>query len=346
MIRSVHPFWRAHSLVQIGYPPPDTHLRSWLISGVISDDTLGTIRKRLYGFVYALLIVTRRTLEAIDSVSGKSKIPKTEGQVTLRQAELAFAFRERMTEGQSYQGANTFRKGFYKEVTDLADEVRFRAFLHFGEDDSFPKFLKDIRHTNDPSYTKEPEELHPYVSKDGDGIENAGDLLAQFVDPGKLLDHDGERPRRPLVIFAFDEAHVLTDYPQITSTSRATNWNLFSELRRVLKQTSDHAIFYLFLSTAGRFHLFSPETSSDSSMLIQNLTLSTLDPITEISFDDLAYAAPEYKVMLEQVVGIDWMCHLGRPLYSLFGNYFSEQLTYHLEQIRVHLRRRGDTVQI
>jgi hypothetical protein len=161
---------------------------------------------------------------------------------------------------------------------------------------------------------KQPTGYDPYVSKGGDEIENAGKLLAQFVDPGKFLDRDKEQPRRPLVIFAFDEAHVLTDNPPIPN--RATKWNLFSELRRILRETDAYAFFSLFLSTAGRFNLFSPETSSDPSMRIQNSSLSTLDPITEISFDDLSYNAPEGEIMLEQVVGMDWMCHLGRPLYA------------------------------
>ena len=190
---------------------------------------------------------------------------------------------------------------------------------------------------------RQPEEFGSYVSRDGDGIENAGNLLARFVDPDNLLDCDKGLPRPPLVIFAFDEAHILTDNPSISN--RATRWNLFSELRRILRETSDQAIFSLFLSTAGRFNLFSPEISSDPSRRIQDTTLSTLDPITEISFDDLAYDAPENKIMLGQVVSIDWMCHLGRPLYALFGYHFSEQLTSHLEQVRVHLRRRGGQFQ-
>ena len=171
--------------------------------------------------------------------------------------------------------------------------------------------------------TNSPEEFPPYVSKDGDGIENAGKLLAQFVDPHNLLDrHHVGQPRRPLVIVSFDEAHLFTDDPSMTN--RATKWNLFSELRRILRQTSDYAIFSLFLSTAGRFNLFSPEISSDPSLRIKNSTLSTLDPITETSFDDLAYDASEDKIMLSYVVEIDWMCHLGRPLYALFDYHFSE----------------------
>jgi hypothetical protein len=203
--------------------------------------------------------------------------------------------------------------------------------------------VRGSEQTLDPRDPGQPKEFQPYVLEDNDGIENAGRELSQFVDPHKLLDRNAGRPRRPLVIFAFDEAHILTDNPPVAN--RATTWNLFSELRRVLRQSSDHPIFWLFLSTAGRFNLFSPEISSDPSRRIQNSILSTLDPITEISFDDLAYDAPEYEIMLERVVLMDWMCHLGRPLYALFGYHFSEQLTSHLEQVCVHLRCRGETIQ-
>jgi hypothetical protein len=106
--------------------------------GEISDRTLGTVRKRLHGFVYALLTATHTALEAIDSESKKGKITKAK-DVELRQAKLADAFRDRMTEGQSYQGPNAYRKGFYEKVTQLADEVSFRELPRFGEDDIFSK---------------------------------------------------------------------------------------------------------------------------------------------------------------------------------------------------------------
>jgi hypothetical protein len=217
-----------------------------------------------------------------------------------------------MTEGQ---GRNAYRGGFYK-VTQLADEVSFREFPHFGQDDGFPNFMEGCQQINDAKQPKQPKEFYPYVSKDGHGVEDAGKLLARFAGPDKLLDRDKQLPRRPLVIFAFDEAHILTDNPPITN--RANEVESVSELRRILRQTSDQAIFSLFLSTAGRFNLFSPEISSGPSRRIQNISLSTLGPITEISFDGLAYDAPEYKIRLEQVVEMDWMCHLGRPLYALF----------------------------
>jgi hypothetical protein len=92
-------------------------------------------------------------------------------------------------------------------------------------------------------------------------------------------------------------------------------WNFFWELRRVLRQIHDLAIFSLFLSTAGRFHLFSPEIRSDPSNRVRDSSSRPLDPISEISFDDLAYLALNNTVTLDRVVQTDWISHLGRPLY-------------------------------
>ncbi len=157
----------------------------------------------------------------------------------------------------------------------------------------------------------------------GDGVKEAGEKLCRFIDSKRVLDpRDGSR--RPLVILSFDESHILTDIPKRSS------WTLFSELRRVLREIIDHPIFSLFLSTAGRFHLFSPEIRSDHSNRITNLNLAPLHPISEICFDDIAYPAKEYTVSLDRVVTTDWISHLGRPLYVHFTYSFQEQLTYHL----------------
>jgi hypothetical protein len=177
--------------------------------------------------------------------------------------------------------------------------------------------------------TAEEPKVKPvqYVSKDRKGLDDAGTHLAKFIDPFNKLDRV-QGSRRPLVIFAFDEAHILTDNPH---KEFKMDWNLFSELRRILRQISGHAIFSVFLSTAGRFHLFSPETHSDPSSRVRDASERTLDPITEISFDDLAHPARANTVSLGQVVQMDWISHLGRPLYVHLGYPSSEQLTSHLE---------------
>ena len=154
---------------------------------------------------------------------------------------------------------------------------------------------------------REEGSLSRYRSESG-GVEEAGELLCRFVDPHGLLD-SAKGPRRPLVILAFDEAHSLTDNPSNTV------WKFFWELRRVLRQIHDLAIFSLFLSTAGRFHLFSPDIHSDPLNRVRDSSSRPLDPISEISFDDLAYLALNNTVTLDRVVQTDWISHLGRPLY-------------------------------
>jgi hypothetical protein len=122
-----------------------------------------------------------------------------------------------------------------------------------------------------------------------------------------MLDSN-EGPRWPLVILAFDESHILTEFPQ------RCHWTLFSKLCHALQVIGKRPIFSLFLSTSGSIFRFSPEIKSDlSSQVIQD-GLRPLDPITEISFDDIVYPAKEDTVSLSQVTTTDWISHLGRPL--------------------------------
>jgi hypothetical protein len=121
-----------------------------------------------------------------------------------------------------------------------------------------------------------------------------------------------------LVILAFDESQILTDNP------KDQDWTLFSELRRSLREIVDLPIFSLYLSTAGSFHLFSPDIKSDPSSRVTKAALSPLDPISEISFDDLAFPLQPDTVSLDRVVQMDWMSHLGRPLCVYFTYIFQE----------------------
>ncbi len=197
--------------------------------------------------------------------------------------------------------------------------------LTISEADGSFKLAGDSKKTEKPNTNSTPR----YASESAgrgynpeNGLKEAGERLCRFIDPDRLLDScDGSR--RPLVILSFDESHILTDNP------KRSRWTLFSELRRILREIIDHPIFSLFLSTAGRFHLFSPEIRSDDSNRITNLNLAPLHPISEICFDDMAYPARENTVSLDRVVKTDWISHLGRPLYVHFTYSFQEQLTYH-----------------
>lgn len=163
-----------------------------------------------------------------------------------------------------------------------------------------------------------------YLIENREGVEQAGERLCRFVDPHRLLDST-KGPRWPLVVFAFDEAHTLTDNPP------DKEWSLFLELRRILRQIHNLPIFSLFLSTAGRFNLFSPAIRSDPSNRVRDPSSRPLDPIPEISFDDIAYPALENSVTLDRVVQMDWMSHLGRPLYVHSSYPSREPLISHLE---------------
>lgn len=108
-MHSVDRFQRAYRLFQTGFPPADTTLRSWVYPGGSSDQAAA--QKRLHGFMYGLLTVTRITLEAIESEM-KDEMTETgsEEGVIKHQEDLAAAFREKMTVGQIFDHPNVYRK--------------------------------------------------------------------------------------------------------------------------------------------------------------------------------------------------------------------------------------------
>jgi hypothetical protein len=153
---------------------------------------------------------------------------------------------------------------------------------------------------NEPDYGR-------YILREGEGLREAGEMLCRFIDKHSLLD-SANGPRWPLVVLAFDEAHILTDNPQ------QEDWNLFSELRRVLRLIQDFPIFTLFLSTTGHFDKFCPDIHSEPSARAREPDYRPLDPISEVGFDGLAYPALKDTVTMDNVVGTSWISHLGRPL--------------------------------
>jgi len=133
--------------------------------------------------------------------------------------------------------------------------------------------------------------------------------LSTFMDERQVLFSEARtKRRRPLVNLAFDEAHGLTDVPEIRG------WSLYSELRRCLSELVGLPIFTLFLSTSGKFHTFSPPTLSDYSSRVVLGANWVLPPITETGFDQFALDAKEGEITLDRVVEDDWICRLGRPL--------------------------------
>jgi hypothetical protein len=161
-----------------------------------------------------------------------------------------------------------------------------------------------------------------YILKGGEMVE-AAKALCRFIDEHHLLDLEKQGPRRPLVVLAFDEAHVLTDNPPYEE-----DWNLFLELRPLLRCIQKFPIFSLFLSTAGRFNQFLPDIDDGPSARAREPDNRPLHPISEISFDDIAYPALKGTITIDKVVEIDWISHLGRPLYVHLSYPFRELLSY------------------
>ncbi|KAK2463837.1 hypothetical protein APHAL10511_004142 [Amanita phalloides] len=152
-------------------------------------------------------------------------------------------------------------------------------------------------------FVERSQQSPPQYVFDGNGIREAGEELCKLVDPSGVLDANAG-PRRPLIIIYFDEYYRLVDEPPYQE------WSLFSELQRVLAELVKLPIFVLFISTSGKIHLRSPKLP--------------LHPISEISFDDVMLSSTE-GVNLDQVVQMDWISHLGRPL---FGTRYDDLPSY------------------
>ncbi|KAI9434407.1 hypothetical protein F5148DRAFT_998459 [Russula earlei] len=292
-----------------GYPPPDVELRNWLLAW--SSDR-ATVQRKLYGFARSLLVVTLSKLETIGSehpdiakfseaLSRKSFKEKSKDSVPLiidRHKRLASAFRQCMTMGQSYRGTNVYRGSFYDDVIKMATE-----------------FAENSENVGDKVELGRGRGRSVSARSDWrEGLHEAGENLCRFIDEYKVLDFK-EGPRRPLVVLAFDEAHVLLDNPH-----EQKGWNLFSELHHILRQIDDFPIFSVFISTSGRFH-FSREIRSDPSAWTRESNNPPLTLFSEISFDDVAYPALKDTVTIHKVVKIDWISHLGRPLFGSYWDY-------------------------
>jgi hypothetical protein len=166
-------------------------------------------------------------------------------------------------------------------------------------------FLKFIEHCASVPTTSSPLQ---FIDGSGKGVRSAAKALHKLIDPLGLV-MKSDKWRRPLIILSFDEPHVLTD------GTKEGEWSPFSELRRILQRLDNNLIFSLFLSTAGNFRLLSPDINFDPSSRVKNETLRPFHPITEVSFDCLAFPAGEGTLTIDRVVEIGWIAHLGRPLY-------------------------------
>src|SRR6266540_3928981 len=105
-----------------------------------------------------------------------------------------------MTTGQTFNTTNGYCKNFYKEVIKVAKEVGCQVLHPFSEDDMYLKFVA----ASQPQLSANPDSPQRYVI-DSNGTEEAARDLCEFIDLSELLDAK-KGPRRPHLIFAFDES--------------------------------------------------------------------------------------------------------------------------------------------
>ena len=112
------------------------------------------------------------------------------------------------------------------------------------------------------------------------------------------------------MVICWDESHSLTDI-----VINGESWTCFSELRRSLRKIRRLPIFSVFLSTAGKFHPFSPDVQFEPSNRIATLNLELFSPITEVGFDEFAIKVNSTSgLSLAEVASTYRMAHFGRAL--------------------------------
>ena len=125
----------------------------------------------------------------------------------------------------------------------------------------------------------------------------------------KLLDPENKHVG-PHVVICWDESHSLTEYPV------GERWSIYSELQRALRAILDSSFISIFLSTAGKFHNFSPSPEYDPCARSMTHVLEMLPPITMVGFDEFAERVDFIKeeLSLRRIASTHHMVHLGRAL--------------------------------
>lgn len=117
-----------------GFPPADNALRNWLYTLNNTMDR-GRLAMKVHGFLLSLFTVTSTRLKELLSKPRSQRMPlrpdipasNTKGtnmrdELETRQESLAQAFRDRMTCEQTFYFPNEYRRTFFQDVVDAADE--------------------------------------------------------------------------------------------------------------------------------------------------------------------------------------------------------------------------------
>jgi hypothetical protein len=133
--------------------------------------------------------------------------------------------------------------------------------------------------------------------------------LLKFLNPE--LEVADMKTLPPLVVLAFDEAHVLSIEKHQFDTGY---FSKFSELRRALRALNELPIFSVFLSTSGKIQNITPRAEFDGSGRVQKSDLVLLPPFTELGFDQMVRQISNGDLTIEEVSTVMFMALFGRPL--------------------------------
>ncbi|KAF8892397.1 hypothetical protein CPB85DRAFT_245436 [Mucidula mucida] len=167
-----------------------------------------------------------------------------------------------------------------------------RCMFHEAVRDSAQEFCKKAA-----SQKREDAPADEHWTSESEVV-SAAEALCRFLGPDKKSN--------PTILLCFDEAHELT----------ASTLSRFSELRRALQLIRHLPIWTIFLSTAGKFHLFTPELHMESSSRIASKSLHTYPVITETGFDEFAEPVASGSKTLSRIASTYHMAHLGRALFA------------------------------
>jgi len=281
----------------LGFPPPDSEVRDWLLESKTKAEAL----THAYAFLCAMFVVLLRYLKQIDD-----KLAAV-GVSSVGAESLASKFRLLMTQGQTFFHQGPTRKRFYSAILQLASEVS-SVILILGT--VLNGLLLQMRSRPSTRTGSTPPSSPKLSSMDAmspqvyDLKEELTKLMA-FLIPGFSV----MNTYPPALIISFDEAHALA---KVEVKDKIPPWSKFYEFRRALQVIQSYPCFSVFLATTGKVNQFMPDPGDSSRVQQELMTLIT--PFCELGYDQLAEKVVSNKTTLDDVASLRVMASMSRPL--------------------------------
>ncbi|KAM6501286.1 hypothetical protein JOM56_004300 [Amanita muscaria] len=265
-----------------GFPAADLDVRTFL---TVDETEKDNIHRRSHAFLIALFATARSYLQNIDQHI-TNELRREQNPQTIAQK-----FRLLMTAGQTFKHQGGKRREFYTAVVKYANELLQPPIISAPLDSSI-------------------RQLAPH-GEQLDTKRAALDLLKCLNPELEAAEIKTLKTIPPLVILAFEEAHVLLVEKH---QSDIGYFSKFSELRRALRALKELPIFSVFLSTSGKIQNITPHAEDDGSGRL-------LPPFIELGFDQMVGQISDGALTIETVSNIKFMVRFGRPLFG--SRYFN-----------------------